>query len=60
MVWYAARILEGSFDALSLTDGYVVVRRTKQYTNFQKRRSRVSRSFLARFGSGLGQGQGQG
>ena len=26
-MWYAARILEGSFYALSLAEGYVVVRR---------------------------------
>ena len=52
----AARILEGSFYALSLAEGYVVFRRSERKKNVEKRRSRVFRPFLARLGSGLGLG----
>ena len=35
-MWYAARILQGSFYALSLAEGYVVVRSMGIISNFPK------------------------
>lgn len=48
-----ARILDGSFDARSLTEGYVVVHRSKQENKIEKRRSAQPR-----FSPVLGPGRG--
>ena len=49
----AARILEGSLDALSLAEGYAVVRRSETQNSIS---NGGAAAFLARFGSGLGLG----
>ena len=54
MMWYAARILQGSFYALSLAEGYVVFRSMGIISNFPKVALPRFSPFLARFGSGLG------